>query len=138
MSSPDGYALVPDEDPYRDLVRAGKEALLRLAEGREDDDLAALRIEEEREDRELLAIVQRLDAEDEIDQAVLQRVGDEHDAALVAPYRKRLKALRAAGEDDTAIYEALIRLAKRRGDDYGEVLAVLLEDGSIRLPYEAP
>ncbi len=101
---------------------------------REDDGLDALRYEEEREDRELLAIVQRLDAEDEPDPAILQRIGDEHDAALVVPYRKRLKALRAAGEDDRGIYEALIREAERCGDSYGEVLVVLLEDGSIRLP----
>lgn len=105
--------------------------------------------EDRRETEELLASLERYDAEerkemeailrseDDIDIDAMLRISDEHDAALVGPYRKRLEELRAAGEDETAIYEALIRMAERRGDDHGEVFAVLYGDGSIKGPSEA-
>lgn len=90
------------------------------------------------EDREIAAMRRAVEADElELDPETLARIMDEDDGELVAPYRKRVKALRAAGEDERAIYEALLRLADRRGDDYAEVFAVLYGDGSILPPSEA-
>ena len=56
---------------------------------------------------------------------------DEHDEALVDPYRDRIKALRDASEEEEAIYRALLRMAERRGDDYAEVFAILYPDEGV-------
>ena len=61
----------------------------------------------------------------------------EGDEALSRPYRDRMDALRDAGEDEEAIFDALVSLTERRSDDYAEVFAILYPDGSVLGPSEA-